>query len=283
MAVAPVLAVEREVDAASHVGGGHEGADEPEEEDVGVVVLHGPEQDLVLGPEAGEREDPGQGQGADDEGPVRGRHVLLEPAHLAHVVGMHGVDDRPGAEEQQGLEEGVGEEVEDAGRPGADAEGGHHVTQLADGGVGQDAFDVVLHEGQAGGDDHRDPGDERHPVEPAVADGEARPEHAVDPGHEVHAGHDHGGGVDQGRHRRGAGHGVGQPDVERELGTLAHHAEEQQQGAGQEQAVGDVVIEGQPVDRLDVEGLPGGEEQRDGAQHQADIAELGGEEGLEGG
>ena len=42
------------------------------------------------------------------------------------------------------------------------------------------------------------------------------------PGDEVDAGVDHRRGVDQGRDRRRALHRVGQPDVERELGALAH-------------------------------------------------------------
>ena len=44
--------------------------------------------------------------------------------------------------------------------------------------------------------------------------------------------------MDQRRHRGGAGHGVGEPDVERDLGALAHGADEQAEGdeAGQRQA-----------------------------------------------
>src|SRR2546426_729669 len=83
-------------------------------------------------------------QRADDEGPERGGHVLPEPAHVAHVVRVHGVDEGAGPQEQQGLEEGVGEEVEHACRPGADPESHHHVAQLADRGIGEDALHVVL-------------------------------------------------------------------------------------------------------------------------------------------
>ena len=45
----------------------------------------------------------------------------------------------------------------------------------------------------------------------------------------VNAGGDHGGGVDQGGNRGGAFHGVGQPDVQRNLRGLAARAHQQQQ------------------------------------------------------
>ena len=57
-------------------------------------------------------------------------------------------------------------------------------------------------------------------------------QHRVDPDHQVDAGGDHGRGVDQRGDRRRAGHGVGQPDEQRELGRLADRADEQQHGDG---------------------------------------------------
>ena len=61
------------------------------------------------------------------------RHVLLVVA---------AVDDAAGAEEEQGLEERVREQVEQARRPAADAQGEHHVAELADRRVGQHLLDV---------------------------------------------------------------------------------------------------------------------------------------------
>ena len=55
-------------------------------------------------------------------------------------------------------------------------------------------------------------------------------EDRVGPGDEVDAGVDHRRGVDQGRDRGRALHRVRQPDVERELGALAHGAGEDEQG-----------------------------------------------------
>ncbi len=59
---------------------------------------------------------------------------------------MHGHDHGAGAEEQQRLEEGVGEQVEHADRIGAHAHGDEHVAELRAGRIGDDALDVVLHE-----------------------------------------------------------------------------------------------------------------------------------------
>ena len=57
---------------------------------------------------------------------------------------VHADDDRAGAEEQQGLEEGMRHQVEDSHRIRRDAQGHGHVTQLRQRGVGHHALDVVL-------------------------------------------------------------------------------------------------------------------------------------------
>ena len=68
---------------------------------------------------------------------------------------------RAGAQEQQALEERVRDQVEQPGDPAADAEGEHHVAELADGGVGQHALDVDGRDGDRRREEQRDAADDR--------------------------------------------------------------------------------------------------------------------------
>jgi hypothetical protein len=69
------------------------------------------------------------------------------------------MDDRTGAKEQQRLEEGVGEQVEDRAAIGADAKRHEHVAELRTGRIGDDALDVVLHQADGRGEERRDRAD----------------------------------------------------------------------------------------------------------------------------
>ena len=199
----------------------------------GLSAGEGAEENLVLGEEAGERRDAGDGDDAGGHGPEGDGDALAEAAHLAHVLlAGEGVDDGAGGEEEQRLEEGVGHQVEDAGLVGADSAGEEHVAELRDGGVGEDALDVVLDEADAGGEDGRgcaDDGDDAEGVGAAVEEGVAAGDH-------VDAGGDHRRRVNERGDGRGAFHGVGEPDVEGDLRGLAGGSEDEQQGDGGEDA-----------------------------------------------
>ena len=120
----------------------------------GLGLDEGLVEDLVFGEEAGEGRDAGDGEDAHGHGPEGDGDALAEAAHEAHVLlAREGVDDGAGGEEEERLEEGVGEEVEDGGRVGGDSAGEEHVAELGDGGVGEDALDVVLDDADAGGEE----------------------------------------------------------------------------------------------------------------------------------
>ena len=93
---------------------------------------------------------------ANMERPESDRHVLAQPAHVAHVLlAGEGVDDRTGTEEQTGFEEGVGHQVENARTERPHAHGQEHVAELGDGRVRQNPLDIVLRHADAGGEDRR--------------------------------------------------------------------------------------------------------------------------------
>ena len=66
---------------------------------------------------------------------------------------MAAVDDRAGTEEEQRLEERMGDQVEHAHRHTAHAQPHHHVAKLGNRGISQNAFDIVLRHRDARGED----------------------------------------------------------------------------------------------------------------------------------
>ena len=267
-----VLAEERHVDHAHHVGGGQARGEQPQHEDA-LVVQPRVDQDLVLRPEAGEGDNPRQCQRADPERDERDRHRHPQPAHLAHVEGVGRVVDRAGAEEQQRLEERVRHQVEDRRRVAAHADREHHVGQLADRRIGQHALDVGLHQRQQRRPEGRarsDPGDQ-------VAGRGRGLDHGEEARQQVDAGRDHRGRVDQRRDGRRALHRVGQPDVQRELRALADRAGDQAQreqrddGLAEHHAVDQQQLSA-VVDLSDVERA-GAVPDQDQRREQAEVAQ----------
>ena len=151
-------------------------------------------------------------------------HLRAHPAHITHVLFMmQAVDHAARAQEQQRLEEGMGEQVEHRRAIGANAGGEEHVTQLRTGGIGDHPLDVVLRQADGGSVNCGDAADQRHHrrgnrgefVQLRTA------------AHHHHARRHHGGGMDQRGHRGWAFHRVRQPHMQEELRALAHRADEQ--------------------------------------------------------
>ena len=123
-----------------------------------LLVRHGEAErageDRVLAVPAAEERGAGDGEHAHQHGEGGDLHLGIEAAHLEHVLlVMAAVDDAAGAEEEQGLEEGVREQVEQARGPAADAQAEHHVAELADGRVGEHLLDVGHDDGDGGRDE----------------------------------------------------------------------------------------------------------------------------------
>ena len=203
---------------------------------------------------------------ADQERPEGERHVLAQPAHVLDVLlFVHAVDDRAGAEEEEALEEGVRHQVEDRGDPGPGPDRGGHVAKLREGGVGDDALDVVLGEGDRRGHEGGEGADDGHDQHRGFGADEDR----VAAGAHVDAGGDHRRRVDQGGDRGRAFHRVRQPDVQRELGALAAGADEEQDADQGHRAAGNaefLVVVGrfeQPVLAPEVDGVEGPEREHD--------------------
>ena len=233
-----------------HVEGGH-GGDAGHDPSHHRAVGEAGGDDLILRAEAREERDACNGKAGDEERDVGDGHVLAQATHQRHLVRVDGMDDAAGSEEQTSLEHGVGEQMEHTGHVAqlgvvvedgtmmtrqADAESHHHEGNLRDGGEGQHTLDVALGashgSGIEGGDDtHHD--DHRHGLRSVL---NPQGEHA---GNLEHTGDHHRGSMDEGRHRRGAFHGIGQPDVQGEHGALTCTTDEHQhQGRGDDAGAG---------------------------------------------
>ena len=178
-----------------HVEAGDAGAEQGAQPDDPVLGQRDLD-DLVLRPEAGEAREADDREVAHREGQERDRHRLAQRAVVAHVdVVVHAVHHRAGAEEHVGLEEAVGQQVEDRERVAGDAQAGaeHHVADLAHRRAGQRLLDVVLGATDDRAPQQRDRGDDDHD---GLGVGRAF-EDEVGPDDQVDAGGHHGGRVDQ--------------------------------------------------------------------------------------
>ena len=193
------------------------------------------DQDGVLAVEPGEEGEARDGEGRAHHGQVGPLDFFPQAAHVAHVLlARERVDHAARSEEQEGLEEGVGHQVVDAGGKRADADADEHVAELRDGGVGENLLDIVLRQADGGGEERGgdpDDGDHFHRGRRVGVDGPRARGH-------VDAGGHHGGGVDEGGNGRGAGHGVRQPDVQGNLGGLSAGAQHEQQPDGGQRRFG---------------------------------------------
>ena len=183
-------------------------------------------ENFILGEKPGERRKAGNRQHGNKKRYEGDRHPSFEPAHLAHVLLMvHGVNHAARAEEETGFKKRMRHQMKNRRRVAAHADADKHVTQLADGRIGEDFFYVVLGQGdarrdQSGGDaDHRDhmQGRRRHGKE------------NIHPRGHVDAGGHHRRGVNQCAHRSRSSHRVRQPNEKRNLRRFAGGADKKKE------------------------------------------------------
>ena len=177
-------------------------------------------------------------------------------------------------QKQQGFEKRVGHQMENTGRKSTHAQPQEHVTELADGGVGQNFLDVSLHQTDGGGIESSQAADGRHCRQRKGRVGKED----VRAGDHVDAGRDHGGGVDERTDRRRAFHRVRQPDVERYLRRFSDRAHQQQESNGRQHArlAGGERLRGQHTgtaeDSIEIQTAEGPEE-KEQRQQEAEIAQ----------
>jgi hypothetical protein len=111
---AAVLPGESHEEQPRHIEGRERSGEQGEAEEE-LIVIERSDQDLVLAEETREERCADDRQPPRGERPERPWHPGAQSAHLPHVLlAREAVDHRSRAEEHEGLEERVGDEVEDA-------------------------------------------------------------------------------------------------------------------------------------------------------------------------
>src|SRR5579884_1685999 len=113
------------------------------------VMFSGPgcAENCILTEEAREAWNSANGQCSCQKRPERPGHLPAQSTHFANVLdSAHSVNHASGSQKEQGFEKSVRHQMEDAGSVSADTAGEKHVTELADGGIGQDLLDVLLYQ-----------------------------------------------------------------------------------------------------------------------------------------
>ena len=161
---------------------------------------------------------------ADDEGD---RHKVTKAAQTFDIAGMGLMVDDARRHEECCLEGQVIDDVKDRdnGRKGCPETQKHgQQAKVADRRKGQERLQIVFEERDQRPDNHRDQAGRGDDIEPRIGSRERGPH----PRHQEHTGFDHRRRMQVGRHRRGCGHGVRQPEMKRKLGRLGERTKQDQ-------------------------------------------------------
>ena len=150
------LTEESQRDLTHGIEGGQEGRQRERDEHCHVSVSERVGQYLILRPETSrDQRETGEREPADQECGECDRHLLAQPAHIEHILGvdvficmlntmLHTVNDGARTQEQERLEKSVGDQMERGGDVSSDPYCCDHESQLRDCGVSKHAFNVVL-------------------------------------------------------------------------------------------------------------------------------------------
>src|SRR5947207_11021825 len=149
--ISTAAAVEGHEQLAKHIKGGQARAAHRKKPDAPMFVRSSQPKYLVFGEKTCEGREAGDRQHGNKERDERHGHPSLESAHLAHVLFvMHGMDHAPRAEEQASFKKRVGHQMKNRRGVAPDTDADEHVAELADGGIGENFFYVVLRQRDAG-------------------------------------------------------------------------------------------------------------------------------------
>ena len=193
-----------------------------EQRDLGGFIEH-----QLLGNEPAQRRQPRHRSRCQRRHQRGDRHHLGQPAQPPDVARAALVLDDPRAHEQRRLERGMVEDMQHRRQRRQfqrETEQHHQQAQLADGGIGKDAFQIMPEQRHARAEHHRD--------QPDAADDHGvqfRPrQHRPQPRQQEHPGLHHRRRMQIGADRSGRGHRVRQPEMERELRRLGKAANQNQ-------------------------------------------------------
>src|SRR3989338_3434023 len=193
---------------------------------------------------------------------------------------MKRVNQTARAKEEKGLEKRVRGQMKHAGAGIAEAQREDRVAELAQRGIGEDFFDVVLNDGEGRG---KDGGDSPGPGND-IQGRRAGIKNKINAGQEKNTGCHHSRGVNERTDRGRSFHGIRKPNVERDLGGFSGDAEKNQErdrGHGRRRNEG---CDQSFADQMKIErghtGLGEKPKKEKNADHHAHVADARGEECL---
>ena len=256
-------------DEAGRVGDGEDRTDHDADEGDDRGLVRRRQQGRVHGFLRDEAEHRGQSRhrgGRDRRAHGHDGECLPTAGELRQVAGAGAVVDDAHAQEQAGLEQGVGDEqAQRRFRDVGGAEGGHggEEAQLGDRAEGQQQFEVGLLQGLPAADEHGQQAQRQQHLRPAGKVVVARRQTQ----HQVDSGLDHGRGVKVGTDGGGGGHRARQPEVEGHERGLRDRADEDEDDRGDDDRTGVHAQLGAVDQRRDASGARGGDEQDHAHEH----------------